>query len=198
MWGVTGERGQVWIGVHSRVRNQLLEHVVLHTLERKSKFYRMGSNVEERVIIKLKRVPCVQELVEPTQSIRCSKSGHGDLRRRNGSGRNSQSFIGGNRAARNRCIDISDHPAITSPNGIDESTREDVGVLSAHHLPAGKDLMYRIPEGIRLLLRAGIEEVAKSQIIVDPNLLVDPGGDVILARAIRHTHIHNLNSVDFR
>src|SRR5260370_10166265 len=112
------------------------------------------------------------ELVEPAQSVGGCEARDGDLRWRRGSGCNCQSFISRNRVARKRRVDVSYHAAETYPDGIDESWIEDVGVLRASHLPAGKDLMDGIPDRIRLLLRSGVEEITERNIIVFHRLVL--------------------------
>src|ERR1700687_5738434 len=157
--GCVGQKRFQRITIHSAVRAQLLQNVVLHTLEGETKLDGVSSAGEEGVVVKLQRVPGMIEFVEPAETEGGGDPRDGNLRRTDGARGNRESRIFGDRVAGNRRVDFPNHTAESHANGICECGIENMSIFGTEHLAAGKYLVDRIFQRVFLTLRPGIEKV---------------------------------------
>src|SRR5260370_37313114 len=102
----------------------------------------MSTARQKCIVISLRRSPAMQEAIQAAQAdCRRQNARHANLRRSDSSGSNCKSRVSCNGIARDRIVDVATNAAEADAKSISQRRTENVSLLYAGHLPAGRNLL---------------------------------------------------------
>src|SRR5258708_4518408 len=124
------------VAVHSAVRAQLLQNVVIHAFKSKAQFDLVRSPGHKGIVPRLIRSPGVIEPVEAPQSNGSSYAADSDFWGCFRARSDGESWVGCDSIPGDRRINVSNHTACAHTQRVDHLRAENVRVLDTEHLPA--------------------------------------------------------------